>query len=260
MWQRLDEAGQEQTRMVTVPAFDGGRIRLGLFIPQFSKTPTGDINPTGAGLVARDMLTALAKRLGLELEIVEHPTPPSAITSLNEGGCDVLITGIEPSRIALVDFTPPVIQFDYAYLVPAGSAIKETAEVDQPGHRISVVEGHASWMALKRVIKSAEIVGRHMPDEAFALIRNGDVDVFALPREQLLDYAAELPGSRVLKDGFGINDVALAVAKGRTDMLAFMTAFVDEAKASGLIQRILDSADLCARGFNVGPPRSVHMQ
>lgn len=243
--------------MVAVPIFTD-TIRLGLFLPQYSKSASGAINPTGAGLVARDLLGALAGRLGLALEIVEHPTPPNAIKSLNAGGCDVLIIGIEPARQALVDFTAPVIQFDYAYLVPAGSPIKETAEVDRPSHRISVVEGHASWMALKRVIGQAEIVGRHLPDEAFALIRNGEVDVFALPREQLLDYASELPGSRILTDGFGINDVALAVAKGRADLLAFMNAFVDEAKTSGLIQRILDSADLGARGFNVGPQHAAH--
>ena len=43
-----------------------------------------------------------------------------------------MILGIEESRKKLVDFTPPTIQFDFAYLVPSGSAIEETAEVDRP--------------------------------------------------------------------------------------------------------------------------------
>ena len=40
-----------------------GSIRLALFLPQYAKTPAGDINPLGAGLVARELIGALAERL-----------------------------------------------------------------------------------------------------------------------------------------------------------------------------------------------------
>ena len=228
-----------------------GCIRLALFLPQYTKTSTGDINPVGAGFVAHELIVALAEHLSIRMQIVHQQAPPKAIETLNGGGCDVMILGIEESRRKFVDFTPPVIQFDYAYLVPPGSPIEETAEVDHPGHRISVPQGHASWMALKRLIRHAEIVGTDLPDEAFALIRDGNANVFALPREQLIDYAALLPGSRILTQGFGVNDVGLAVAKGRSQLLAYISDFVEEAKASGLVSRILDGAELTSRGFNV---------
>jgi polar amino acid transport system substrate-binding protein len=228
-----------------------GVIRLALFLPQYAKTPTGDINPLGAGLVAHELIGALAERLSTKMQIVKQPTPSKAIETLNAGGCDVMILGIEEARRKLVDFTPPVIQFDYAYLVPTGSPIEETREVDRPGRRISVVQGHASWMTLKRVIKHAEIVGTDLPGEAFALIRDGKVDVFALPREQLIDYASMLPGSRILTQGFGVNNVGLAVAKGRPQLLTFISEFVEEAKASGVVSRILDGAELTSRGLTV---------
>ncbi len=228
-----------------------GSIRLVLFLPQYAKTPAGDINPLGAGLVARDLIGALSERLHIKIQIVLQPTPPKAIETLNAGGGDVMILGIEEPRRKLVEFTPPVIQFDYAYLVPASSHIEKTAEVDRPGRRISVVQGHASWMALKRVIGHAEVVGTDLPDEAFGLIRDGKVDVFALPREQLIDYAAMMPGSRILTEGFGINDVGLAVAKGQPQLLAFIREFTEEAKASGFVGRILEGAELTSRGFNV---------
>lgn len=232
---------------------EAGVIRLALFLPQYAKGADGTLLPSGAGLVARELFLDLTKRLGIALDIIEEPTPPRAITTLNAGGSDVLIIGIEPARRALVDFTAPVIQFDYAYLVPSGSPIAATAEVDRPGRRISVVQGHASWMALKRVVTKAEIRGTDLPDEAFAMLRDGNADVFALPREQLLDYAVALPGSRILKEGFGINDVGLAVAKGRSRLLGFLDDIVRDAKASGLVGRILDGAELNSRGFNVGP-------
>lgn len=230
-----------------------GRIRLGLFLPQYAETATGGIEPLGAGLVANALIGALADRLGIDRQIIRQPDPPKAMETLNAGGCDVMIIGIEESRRTIVDFTPPVIQFDFAYLVPPGSALRETAEVDRPGCRISVPEGHASWMALKRQIAHADIIGTDLPDDAFALVRDGAADVFALPREQLMDYAALLPGARILDEGFGFNVAGLAVAKGQGPRCAFLGDFVEAAKASGQVGRILDEADLTARGFSVAP-------
>ena len=226
-------------------------VRLALFLPQYGITETGDIKPSGAGFVAHKLIGALARQLKIKMQIVEEASPPNAVETLNEGGCDVIIMGIEESRRKIVDFTSSVIQFDYAYLVPSGSRIKEMSDVDRPGHRISVPRGHASWMALKKLIVEAKIVDTDVPDEAFALVSDGNADVFALPREQLIDYAVMLPGSRVLAEGFGINDVGLAVPKGEPQLLAFMNKFIKEAKISGLVSEILDDAELTSRGFNV---------
>jgi polar amino acid transport system substrate-binding protein len=210
-----------------------------------------DINPLGAGLVAHALISALAERMNVKIRIVPQPTPPQAIETLNNGGCDVMMLGIDDARRKDVDFTSPVIQFDYAYLVPSGSPIEESTDVDRPGRRIAMVQGHASWKALKELISHAEIVATDLPDEAFALFRDGGADVFAMPREPLIDYAAMLPGSRILTQGFGINNVGLAVAKGRSQLLAVIGDFVEEAKASGLVGRILDDAKLTPRGFIV---------
>lgn len=228
-----------------------GAIQLALFLPQYSKTSDGSLTPHGAGVVGHRLIGALAEGLGIEMQIVEQPSPPAAIKTLNTGDCDLLILGVEESREKLVEFSLPVIQFDFAYLVSANSALKETEGVDCPGCRISVPSGHASWMSLKRSIVHAEIVGTEIPDEAFALVRDGEVDVFALPREQLINYAALLPGSRILSKGFGYNVGSFAVAKGREQLLTFISDFVEEAKASDLVKRILDDAELTSRGFDV---------
>ena len=230
---------------------EAGAIRLALFLPQYVKETDGVLTPLGAGVVGNALIGTLAERLGVEMQIIEQPSPPAAIKTLNEGGCDLSILGVEESRRKLVDFTPSVIQFDFAYLVPSRSDIQETDEVDRPGCRISVPSGHASWMALKAAIKHAEIVATEIPDEAFAMVQAGEVDVFALPREQLIDYADMLPGSRILAKGFGYNVGSFAIAKGRQNLLAFMSDFVEEVKDSGLVQRILDDSDLTSRGFDV---------
>ncbi len=46
-----------------------------------------------------------------------------------------------------------------------------------------------------------------------------------------------LAGSRVLKDRYGVNLAAMVVATGQARRLAYINEFVEEAKASGLVQQ-----------------------
>jgi len=230
-----------------------GRIRVALFPPQYVQAPaTGELRPFGAGIVSMEIARGLARRLGVEVQLVGLPTPPKAVECVRTGACDVVIAGIEPSRAAEVDFSPPVIGFDYTYLVPAGSSLHGVADVDRPGVRIAVVRNHASTFALRRIVKHAELVAADMPDPAFDLLRSGTAHAFAAPREALIDYSARLPGSRVLADAYGANLVGLAVQKGQGGRLAYVGEYLEEAKASGLIQRAIDSAGL--RGVRVAAP------
>jgi len=49
--------------------------------------------------------------------------------------------------------------------------------------------------------------------------------------------------------------MAMAVAKGQAGWLAYVSEFVEEAKASGLAQRAVDRNGL--RGLHVAPPAST---
>jgi polar amino acid transport system substrate-binding protein len=175
------------------------------------------------------------------------------VTGLKTGAADVAFLGIEPSRVAELDFTPPLFQFDYTLLVPAGSPIESFADADRPAVRIVIVNNHASTLALRRIVKAATLVETEVPDQAFAQLRSGQADAFALPREVLEDYAAKLPGARVLADRYGVNLVGIAVAKGRPGLHAWLGEFVEQAKSSGLVQRILDGGGLT--GFKVAPQK-----
>jgi polar amino acid transport system substrate-binding protein len=61
-------------------------------------------------------------------------------------------------------------------------------------------------------------------------------------RIALLRYSTKLPDSRVLDDRYGAQLLAMAVPKGKTKWLAYVSAFVEEAKASGLVQRVIERA------------------
>ena len=225
-----------------------GRVRIALFPPQYTKDPaTGELKGIWA-----DLARAFAARVGVELVLIEHATPPKMVECLKAGACDVGSLGFDPARAADVEgFSPPFIEFDYTYLVPAGSSIRSAADADRPGVRIAVVHAHASTLALTRMRKQAELVSVDTPDSAFDLLRTGRVDAWASARPVLVEYSAQLPGSRAVEDGYGANRPALVVAKGQAARLAYISEFIEEMKASGFVQQAITRSGW--HGVKVGP-------
>ena len=220
-----------------------GRLRFGLF-PSFfySKAPEGELRGVGV-----EMARKLAEKIGVALVLREYPNPPGVVQALAAGEIDVATLGFDPARAAQVDFTPPYVKADFSFVVPRGSAVQKIADVDRTGTRIAIVRGHAMDTAL--TLHNAERVYADVPDAAFELFCAGKADVLAGIRPGLINYAAQLPGSRVLEDSYGANILALAVAKAQSARLAFVGEFIVEARGSGLVQQAIDSAGL--RGIDV---------
>src|SRR5262245_24428489 len=215
-----------------------GRVRIGSFPPLYGKDPAnGEIRGWAA-----DLARALATRIGVEVLLPEFATPLEVLEGLRAGACDLAFMGYDPSRAADAGFSHPIVQFDFTYLVPEGSAIRCVADADRPGLRIAVVRGHASTLALTRTVKQAELVVAEAPDAAFAMLCNGRLDAMAAPRPVLLEYSTKLHGSRVLEDRYGAHSVRMAVPKNHGRRLAYVNGFIEEAKASGLVERAIAHA------------------
>lgn len=216
-----------------------GSVRVALFPPMYTQNPvTGEI-----GGMQIDLARALAARLGIEVRPIVYPTPAEVLEGLKAGACDVAFLVIDPYRAGVVDFSSPYVERDFTYLVPPGSSICRVADVDRPGMRIAVVRTHASELALRGLLTQAELVYAEGPDAAFEWLRSGEVDLLASARQDLLQYASQLPGSRVLQDRYGSSSAAIAVPKGHSGWLAYISEFIEEAKASGLVQRAIERAD-----------------
>jgi polar amino acid transport system substrate-binding protein len=227
-----------------------GKIRVALFLPQYvTDEASGQLRGLGTGYAATQITPLLAARLGIAMEMAGYPTPASVVEGLKAGACDVAFLGIEPSRVRELDFSPAIFEFDYTFLVPAGSTIRKAADADRPEIEIAIVEGHASALALRKTLRHARTVSAAMPDAAFDNLRAGKAHALACPRDVLLDYSAKLPGSRVLDDAYGVNRVGIATRKGDAGWLACISEFVEEIKASGFVQRVVESDQL--RGFRV---------
>jgi polar amino acid transport system substrate-binding protein len=224
-----------------------GKIRVGLFLPQFIKSPaTGELRSVWV-----EVARAFAARLGVQAVIVEHATPPEAIACLKSNACDQMFLPLDARAADIGDFSNPIFQFDYTLLVPAGSSIARVADADRPGIRIAAVRNHASTNELLRQIKQAEIVYADTPDSTFDLLRNGQAHLMASTRLALLDLSERLPGSITLADRYGANINRMVVPKGKAGWAAYVNEFVEDAKASGLVQKAIERGG--TRGVTVAP-------
>lgn len=225
-----------------------GKVRVGLFPPQYTKDKaTGELRGVWA-----EIAQAFAARVGLQLELVERSTPPEAVECLKAAGCDLLFLPLDARAANVGDFSTPIFQFDYTFLVPAGSSVRKVPDADRSGVRIAAVRNHASTNELSLLLKQAALVYAETPDPTFDLLRTGQADVMASTRNALLQFSDQLPGSRVLEDRYGANINRMVVPKGLAGRLAYVSEFVEDAKASGLVQKAIDRAG--PRGVTVAPP------
>jgi polar amino acid transport system substrate-binding protein len=101
-------------------------------------------------------------------------------------------------------------------------------------------------------LKHAELVYADTPETTFDLLRAGHADAFAQARPVLLEYSSRFPGSRVLQERYGAYLLAMALPKGKAERLAYIAEFIEQAKASGLVQRAIEQGGL--RGVQVASP------
>jgi polar amino acid transport system substrate-binding protein len=240
MWTSLAKAQVPDPRVADL--VQAGKIRVGVHSIMYTKdSRTGEVKAASTGIILLDIARKLAARIGVEVLPIGHPTVPEMLACVTSGACDMGFMGPDPTRGG-VGFSPPILQLDYTFLVPAHSSIQRIADADQPAVRIAVVHAHASTLTLSRKFKHAQLVYAATPDPTFELLRTGQADAFASIRPVLLAYARKLPGSRVLDDHYGANLLGMVVSKGQTARLAYISEFVEQAKASGLVQEAIERA------------------
>jgi polar amino acid transport system substrate-binding protein len=228
-----------------------GKLRVGLGLGSPALTMR---DPVGGELrgPALELARALAEKIGIEVQTVEYPRPGNVLDDKETDAWHVTFLLSEPSRTAVADFSPPYLQSDLTYLVPAGSTIRTVADANRPGIRIAVSRGDAPERYLARVLTPAELVRNDNIARCIDLLRAGQADAYAAPRSVAMALAPQLPGARVLEDGFGAISYVAMVPKGHPGRLAYVSEFIEQAKASGLVQEIIDRFGL--QGAEVAPP------
>lgn len=229
-----------------------GELRAGVNLSNFllvtGRTPSGD--PEG---VSPSLAKAIAERLGVPVRYVTYPRPNELAEAAGENAWDIGLIGAEPARAQKIAFTAAYAEIESTYLVPAGSPISSIAEVDRNGVRIATCAGSAYDLWLDRNIETAELVRAPTIDASFELFVDAKLDVLAGLRPRLLSDVERLPGARILDGSFSSVQQAVGTARKNEAGAAFLRDFVEEAKSSGLIGRLIAQFGVEGR-LSVAPP------
>ena len=215
-----------------------GKLRVGLNMSNFLLTRTDAASGQLRG-VAHDLAQELGRRLGLAVELCPYPNPGALADAANKGVWDVGFLGAEPLRANEIDFTPAYVEIDSTYLVPPGSNLKTVEEVDRNGIRIIVPDKAAYELYLSRTIKNAKLVKEPGGDNSFKRFVDEKFDALAGLRSRLVSDQAKLPGSRIIEGSFTAVQQAAGVPKGRTAAAKYLSAFIEDVKASGLVAKAI---------------------
>jgi polar amino acid transport system substrate-binding protein len=224
------------------------RVALGLGSPALAMRDPKTGEARGPAL---ELGSALAARMGVKLQPVEYPSPGAIMEGLRTNAWDLAFFVIDPARSTEVDFSQPYMQSDFTYLVSGKSSILTVSDVDEPGIRVAVSRSDASDLRLSKMLKRAGLVRADTLAAALDLVRTGQADAIASARPVLLGLAASVPGSRILEGGFAVSAYGAAVPKGRVGHLAYVSEFIEEAKASGLVKQTIERYGL--KGIEVAP-------
>ena len=242
-------AGQDNIMKQLVPT---GKLRVGVAYapaptPLFvAKDAAGDVHG-----VPLDLGNALAKTLGVPVETVVVATTGELTDACSSGAIDIGFMPADDERRTRVDFSPPYFVIESTYLVAGSPAIQALADVDRRDVTVVGIAGSTTMRAATRSLKSAKVVQAKSVEEAMGMMRAGTAQAFALTHDALPTLQNQLPGSRILDGAFQATGVAIAVHKDRPAALAYVTDFVESAKANGTVRRAFDDAGL--NGLSVAP-------
>ena len=90
--------------------------------------------------------------------------------------------------------------------------------------------------SLVRTIKKATVISSPSVPAGEEMLKSGKLDVFAANKANLFELSDKLPGSRVLDGRIGVDEVAIALPKGREAGMAYVRKYIDYVESKGLEQ------------------------
>ena len=130
------------------------------------------------------------------------PNTGELTDALEAGRIDVSFMPVDDERRKRIDFGPVYFLVESTYMVTGASGIKTVAEVDRPGVRVVGIANTTTIRAAGAHAEEHHDRAATSIDDAVAMLRGGKADAFALSRDSLPPFVAQLPGSRIVDGGF----------------------------------------------------------
>ena len=222
-----------------------GKLRVAIAISAAGGAFWSTKNEAGgyAG-VPVDLGKEMAAQLGVPVEYVAYSNSGKITDAASTGAWDVTWLPQDAERETKMMFGPVYEVADATYIVKAGSTATNFATLDQPGVKVAAVNGTTTMRGAMAHLKNAKVTGYQTYDEIFGLLKSGEIDAFALSRDQLNKMALKLPGTRVLDETFKQTTTAVAVPLNHPLALAFATKFMTDATSNGTLRKAYDNNGL----------------
>ena len=214
-----------------------GRLRAALNYSNFLLVSSRSPEHTG---VAPDLARELARRVGATVEFIGYDNAGLAADAARDRAWDVAFIGAEPARAGEITFTPAYVEIEATYVVPADSPIRSLDDVDRKGVRIATSARAAYTLYLQRTLRHATVVEADGLQGSFDLFTGSKLEVLAGLKPRLLDDVKKIPGARLLDGRFTAVQQSMGVRKERAAAAAYLTAFAQEIKSSGMLAALIE--------------------
>src|SRR5271169_3421701 len=217
-----------------------GKLRVAIGISPAGGAYWSTKTEAGYAGVPVELGKVLAGQLGVAVEYVAYQNSGQITDAASSGAWDVTFLPKDAERETKMLFGPVYEVTDATYIVKAGSTITDFAALDQPGVKVAAVNNTTTMRGAMAHLKNAKVTGYQIYDEIFNLLKNGEIDAFALSRDQLNAMAKKIPGTKVLDETFKKTVTAVAVPLNHPQSLAFVTTFMTEAATDGTLRKVYD--------------------
>jgi polar amino acid transport system substrate-binding protein len=221
-----------------------GKLRVAIAISPAGGAFWSSKTEAGYAGVPIDLGKAMAAQLGVPVEYVVHQNSGQITDAAGKGTWDVTWLPKDPERETRMLFGPIYEVADATYIVKPGSSVTNFATLDQAGVKVAAVNATTTMRGAIVHLKHAKVTGYQTYDEIFGLLGSGEIDAFALSRDQLNKMAQKIPGTRVLDETFKKTVTAVAVPLGHNQALTFVIKFMTEAVTNGTLRKAYDNSGL----------------
>ena len=182
---------------------------------------------------------AIADKLGLELQIDDMDFD-AALLSVQQGKADIAMAGITVTdeRMAVMSFSDSYATGIQSVIVSEGSDI---ASVDDlAGKKIGTQRGTTGYLYCSDDFGEDAVVAYDNGLTAVQALNNGQVDAVVIDNEPAKAYVESNPGLKILDTSYAEEDYAIGMNKSNTALLEAVNAALEELKADGTLQAIVD--------------------
>ena len=182
---------------------------------------------------------AIADKLGLELQIDDMDFD-AALLSVQQGKADITMAGITVTdeRKAVMAFSDSYATGIQSIIVPESSDI--ASPDDLAGKKIGTQRGTTGYIYCTDDFGEDAVVAYDSGLTAVQALNNGQVDAVVIDNAPAKEYVAANPGLKVLETSYAEEDYAIGMNKDNTALVEAVNAALEELKADGTLQAIVD--------------------